>query len=138
MKALIVSYVDGITEEIVDAIKRFDDNVEIDKVKDTLSACHYLGRQKYFERLYDVIVIDMMVQEDNGKLTKPILKPALDFLKTSKSGKFQFPNKVFALFDPDETGDRGKAEVEELGFAVSDFNFCSLQWREQLYDYLAH
>lgn len=137
MKALIVSYVDGITEEIVNAIKRFDDDFEIDKAKDTLFARHYLGRQKYCERLYDIIIIDMMVQEDNGKLTKPILKPALDFLKLSKSGMFQFPNKVFALFDPDETGDRVKAEVKELGFEVSDFNFCSLQWREELYNYLA-
>ncbi len=138
MKVLVVSYVDGITEEIVEVIKSFDDNVKIDKVKDTLSACNYIQKQRFNERLYDIVVIDMMVQEDNSRVVGPILKPALDFLKRSNKENFHLPSKVFALFDPDETGDKGKEEVKKLGFAVSDFSFRSIQWKNELYDYIAH
>lgn len=137
MKALIVSYVDGITEDIENVIRKFDSDATIDKVKDTWSARYYLSKLQNSDKLYDIVVIDMMVQVDYNQIVDPILEPALNFIKLSKLDKMPFPKKLFALFDPDETDDRGKDEVRKLGFAVSDYKIMSMQWRDELYAYLA-
>lgn len=137
MKALVVSYVDGITESIVEAIRMFDKDSVIDTVKDTSSARHNL-RLLGEENTYDIIVIDMMVQEDYGILADPILEPALRFIRLrNRFEKLNFPKKVFALFDSNETGERGKEEVREMGYAVSNYCFYSIQWRRELHEYLA-
>lgn len=137
MKALVVSYVNGITESIIEAIRMFDENAIIDTVKDTWSARHNLEKAGK-DNKYDIIVIDMMVQEDNGILIDPILEPALSFIELgNKFEKLNFPKKVFALFDPDETGERGKDEVREMGYVVSNYQFNSIQWRGKLHEYLA-
>lgn len=134
MRVLVVSYVDCITDEIVLCIRKFDSNVIIDKVKDVWSAKHYLRTKEK----YDVIVIDMMVQEDYNMLIDPILQPALNFISLREYDKFNFPNKLFALFDYDETGDKGKDEVYKAGFELANFNFMSLEWRNKLMQYLSN
>lgn len=137
MKALVVSYVDGITKSIVESIWMFDGNSVIDTVKDTWSARRNLEKAGK-DNKYDIIVIDMMVQEDNGILIDPILEPALSFIELgNKFEKLKFPKKVFALFDSDETGNRGKEEVLKMGYAVSNYCYNSIQWIRELHEYLA-
>lgn len=137
MRALVVSYVDGITESIVEAIRVFDVNAIIDTVKDTWSARHNLEKAGK-DNKYDIIVIDMMVQEDNGILIDPILEPALSFIELgNKFEKLNFPKKVFALFDPEETGDEGKDKVHEMGYAISDYIYNSKSWERDLFEYIA-
>lgn len=132
MNVLVVSYVEGITEEIVEVIKKTCQDASIDIVLDTLHA-----RSNLFKREYDLMVIDMMVQKDNNYCVGPLLKPALDLLNNINDFKrLNKPKKVFALFDKDETGNAGKNEVISLGHKISDFNFSSIQWRCELMDYM--
>lgn len=134
MKVLVVSYVDYITEGFVEVIKKVNSDAVIDVVKDTWSA----ERKLFRPGDYDIIVIDMMVQQYDGRITAHVLESALGFLELIKSSsRIKAPEKVFALFDPDETEDRGKDEVTKMGFAVADYNFCSIDWRTKLFEYLS-
>lgn len=132
MKVLVVSYVEGITEEIVEVIKNVWADVNIDIAVDTWHARYNLSKNEY-----DLMIIDMMAQEDNNHCVGPLLKPALDMLKfIDKSKVLNKPKKVFALFDKDETGEAGKEEVTTLGYKIADFTFASIQWRRELTEYM--
>ncbi|MDO4282900.1 MAG: hypothetical protein Q4D02_04610 [Clostridia bacterium] len=132
MKALVVSYVDGITEEIKEVLKKYDCHMNIDTSVDICHARHHITMKEY-----DILVIDMMTQFDDNYCIGPLLKPALDFLSSiTKSSKINKPKKVFALFDECETGDKGKDIVLNLGYKIANFSFASMQWRRELLKYM--
>jgi len=129
MNILIVSYVYGITESIKKVIKKKYQNANIDVVNDTFKATRIIQLNNY-----DIVVIDMMVQETINVLSKPILVPALEFLKelNEKSNN----TKAFALFDEDETNKKGQDEVLALGYSITNFEFSSNEWEKKLLDYI--
>ena len=123
MKVLVVSCVDDLISSIVETVLKFDENAVIDIVDDIRSAISNLTKAQN-DNKYDILFIDMMVQDYRKIPNESILDPALNFFRTGKRfTRVNFPKKVFALFDTSKTGDKGKDEVREMGYFVLDYSF---------------
>ncbi len=132
MKALILSFVGTMTKEVKDVIIQYDKSIIIDSVSNTLDAA-----TKVMKNYYDIIVIDMMIQENNKDWKTPAIKSGLNFLKTHISKQdIKLPRKVFALFDRWETSNNVKDIVKNLGYAYSYYDGMSDDWKRELVEYL--
>lgn len=137
MRALVVSYLEDMTSEIIGTLRYFDENVIINVARDTWFAKYLLKAQMKNDEKYDVIVMDAMVQETNGFESEVFLKPVMDFLRSGKiTDKVKFPKKVFVLFDTAKTGSTGKTEVKKLGYTFTNYYKGANQWKEALIDFL--
>lgn len=137
MRVLVISYLDDVTDEIIDTLRFFDENIKISLAKDTWFAKYLLKSQMNSNEEYDVLVMDAMVQETNGFESEVLLKPTIDFLRSGKiTHKVKFPKKVFVLFDTAKTGSVGKAEVKKLGYTFANYYKGANQWKDLLIDFL--
>lgn len=129
MNILVVSYVDCITNRIKELVEKEYKEVNIDVVKDAANA-----RYNSSVVNYDLVIIDMRIQQYDGEIIKPILIPATLFLKDLKK---RFPlTKVFALFDEGETGKKGQDEITALGYEIAAYDYLSIEWETKLLQYI--
>lgn len=129
MNILVISYVEYITTQIEMLLKNKYNDCNILVANDTKDAKRLL-----YENDFDLIIIDMMVQESLHLINNSILMPALQFLRYVN---FRCPNiKVFALFDESETGKAYQEEVESMNYKIANCDVASVEWEQKLLNYI--
>lgn len=129
MNILIVCSNERVVEQIESTLGRKYKDARFIEVDDISHARYHTNQGKC-----DIVVIDMMVQECLGGAPKPLLQPAITFLKKVK---LQFPLvKVLALFDEQKVGKKGQDEIMALGYGVTSWKPYSSDWMRKLNEYL--
>ena len=137
MNVLVISYVDGITKSIINTVVETTPEDGMTKVaKDICDA-----RMSFYKgECYDVVIIDMMVQEHMNRFNcshGPLLVPALQFIEwIEEMPEEKRPKKIFALFDEAETGKKGEDIIADKGYAFANYDFSSIDWQLKLTEYL--
>lgn len=138
MNVLVISYVDGITQSIINTVvETTSENCMIEVAKDICAA-----RLSFYKEIcaYDVVIIDMMVQEHINRFNccrEPLLVHSLEFIDwLEKMPEEKRPKKIFALFDEAETGKKGEDIIANKGYAFANYDFSSIEWQLKLIEYL--
>lgn len=138
MNVLVISYVNGMTQSIINTVvETTSEAAMIEIVKDTCAA-----RLSYYRAacVYDVVIIDMMVQEHMNRShcsDGPLLVPAFQFIGWLENmPEEKRPKKIFAIFDEAETGKKGEDIITNKGYAFANYDFSSTEWQLKLIDYL--
>lgn len=112
---LIVSYEDGITSEIINSVSKKYKNFCIHIAKNIVEAELLIAKNNY-----NLVIIDTMTPDDEEVISESVI-PSINFVFLAKY-YYAKNSKFIAIFDENETGQKGQEEMKKYGVSVISIN----------------